>query len=68
MKILPSMQTNMVLSEAEALELLASTDELSKHAQVYMADAKAYKADLDELCRMTARFFVDKSGLKDRQT
>ena len=33
-----------------------------------MADAKAYKADLDELCRMTARFFVDKSGLKDRQT
>jgi len=113
MEILPQMQTNMVLSEAEALKLfafllasarsqlkdpatyasmrlltvaedlrevirervspetlalLAGTDALSEHAQVYMDDPEAYEADLDELSRMTARFFVDKSGLEDRQS
>ena len=111
MEILPQMQTNMVLTEAEALkffafllasarsqlgdpatyasmrlltaaedlrevirervspetlELLAGTDVVSEHAQVYMDDTEIYKADLDELCRMMARFFVDQSGLEDR--
>ena len=109
MEILPQLQNNMVLTEAEALrffafllasarsqlkdpasyasmrlltvaedlravirervspetlELLESTDSVSEHAQVYMDDLEIYEADLDELCRLTARFFVDKSGLE----
>jgi hypothetical protein len=113
MDILPQMQSNMVLSEAEALkffafllasarsqlkdpasyasmrlltvaedlrevirervspetlELLESTEALSEHAQVYMDDEEVYEADLDELCRLTTRFFVDKSGLQGEAT
>jgi hypothetical protein len=48
----------------ETQALLAETDELTTRAQIYMSDAEAYTSDLDELCRMTAQFYVDHSGLK----
>ena len=48
----------------ETQTLLAGTDEISTHAQIYMADSDAYTADLDELCSMTAQFFVENSDLK----
>ena len=110
MEIFPNKSENMVLTEAEALELLAfllsaarsqlddpasyasmrllstaealrenirervspetqaflaGTDELTARAQIYMSDLDAYTFDLDQLCRMTAQFFVDQSNLKD---
>ena len=49
----------------ETQALLAGTDELTTRAQIYMSDRDAYTTDLDELCRMTAQFFVDQSNLKD---
>lgn len=48
----------------ETQTLFANTDEITTRAQIYMADTEAYTADLDELCRMTAKFFVDNSDLK----
>jgi hypothetical protein len=51
----------------ETQVLLADTDELTTRAQIYMSDMVAYTADLDELCRMTAQFFVDQSSLKDSE-
>ncbi|GEM_PF-818854 len=52
-----------VSPETEAL--LSNTDELTTRAHIYMSDLEAYTADLDELCRMTAQFFIDQSDLKD---
>ena len=49
----------------ETKALLSDTDELTTRAQIYMSDLDAYTADLDELCGLTAQFFVDQSGLKD---
>lgn len=49
----------------ETKALLSDTDELTTRAQIYMSDLEAYTADLDELCSLTAQFFVDQSGLKD---
>lgn len=44
--------------------LLADTDEITTRAQIYMDDTEAYATDLDQLCSMTARFFVENSDLK----
>jgi len=52
-----------VSSETQAL--LTATDDLTTHAQIYMDDREAYTADLDELCRLTAHFFVEQSGSKE---
>jgi hypothetical protein len=112
MELFPNKSNNMVLSEAEALELLAfllsaarsqlddpasyasmrllsaaealrdyirervspetlslltGTDELTTRAQIYMSDLNAYTSDLDELCRMTAQFFVDQNNFEERE-
>ena len=47
----------------ETRDLLTDTDDLTTHAQIYMSDEDAYRSDLDELCRMTAEYFVEQSGL-----
>jgi len=52
----------------ETQALLTETDELTTRAQIYMSDAEAYASDLDELCRMTAQFFVEESSLQDGET
>ena len=49
----------------ETQSLLADTDELTTRAQIYMEDLEAYSSDLDQLCRMTAQFFVDHSDFKE---
>ncbi len=54
-----------VSPETEAL--FSNTDELTTRAQIYMSDLEAYSADLDELCRMTAKFFVEESKLKEKK-
>jgi len=48
----------------ETQALLAGTDDLTTRAQIYMSDTEAYISDLDELCRMTAKFFVEHKNLK----
>jgi hypothetical protein len=40
-------------------DFLASTEELSTRAMIYMDDRKAYTADLDELNRRAARFLKE---------
>ena len=52
----------------ETQALLMDTDELTTRAQIYMSDIDAYTADLDELCRMTAQFFVEQSDLKENES
>ena len=52
----------------ETQALLADTDDLTTRAQIYMSDLDAYTADLDELCRMTAQFFVEQSDLKENES
>ncbi|MCK5314555.1 MAG: hypothetical protein KAJ53_05505 [Anaerolineales bacterium] len=52
----------------ETQALLADTDDLTTRAQIYMSDIDAYTADLDELCRMTAQFFVEQSDLKENES
>ena len=49
---------------ADTQSLFSDTDELSTHAQINMMDQDAYAADLDELCRLTAQYFVDQSEVQ----
>jgi len=49
----------------ETQVLLADTDEITTRAQIYMGDLEAYSSDLDQLCRITAQFFVDHSDSKE---
>lgn len=49
----------------ETKKLLAETDDLSTHAQINMADKEVYTESLDELCRMSAHFFIEQSGSQD---
>jgi hypothetical protein len=46
--------------------LLEGTTELSLHAQVNMLDAETYTKDLDELCRMVAKFVIEQSDLEEK--
>lgn len=49
----------------ETKALFADTDEIITRAHIYMDDREAYTADLDQLCRMTAQYFVEHSGVKE---
>jgi len=67
-RIVPGDPVAMIASprmKPETQALLANTDDLTTRAQIYMADTEAYTTDLDELCRMKARFFVEQSDSKD---
>ncbi len=52
----------------ETPKLLTETDNLTLHAQINMSDSEVYTTDLDELCRMTARFFIEQSNMEDGES